>query len=195
MVPDPVSALMPDHPWHSDRVRELDRLLEQSEPQFGSRIEGWDFRGVILGDENRTLIHPKTTKVFISLEQRSKDDIEWAQFQLAHESIHLLGPSFSTNILEEGWASHFSLYNCLVRQDRVSHFRAVIGAMGPRYAFALALYEEFLEEGGTIRSIREVEPYVFKADGNLLKRRFPQMPDRLIENLVEPFFPKARPSI
>lgn len=176
-----------DHPWHSDRIRDLDRLLAQSEPQFGNRTRDREFIGVILGNENRTLIHPKTRRVFISLESRSRDDVEWAQFHLAHESIHLLGPSFSTIVLEEGWASHYSIHNSLMKTDRVAHFRGVIGAIDPRYARALALYEKFLEEGGSMLTVRKHEPYVCNVNGALLKSLFSEMPVELIEALTRPF--------
>lgn len=185
-VADPTSKLPDAHPWHKATQDDLSILLDEAQKKFGNATTDKSFEGIILGTENKTLIHPDTTKVFISLELRSEYDVEWARFQLAHECIHLLAPSSATNYLEEGWASHFSLNNSFIRPDRIQHFREEIEGR-PEYRAAILYYEAFLVCRGEIKALRDKQPYISKVKASDIKQLFPACPEELSQKLVEGF--------
>jgi len=95
-----------------------------------------------------------------------KKNLPEALFDVAHEVIHCLGPVQTATVLEEGLALHFSLYH--------AHPEAGLPA---DYAEALRLYKAFVSAGGDIRPLREVEPYVLRADPGLIKRLAPKLTD------------------
>jgi hypothetical protein len=156
---EPKSTLPADHPWHFDRRNELEQLLEEAEEKFGNRIPDKKLEGVILGTENRTLSRSDTNKVYVSLNEKSEHDFDWARFQLAHECIHVLAPVPATNYLEEGLANHNSLHNRFMAPDRAPNFRDVIQRNSVRRHDALEMVEALLASGGNIKDLRQVQPY------------------------------------
>ena len=104
-----------------------------------------------------------------------------AVFDVSHEVIHFLAPVPKANALEEGLAIHFSLkHGC----DSVPQLSKARNQLPLPYQKALAVYEEFVANGGDIKTLRQHEPYISKASHELIKHCAPKCGDELIAKLL-----------
>jgi len=162
-------------------------LLKDAEAEYGPRDPRWFFTGIQFWDKG----HPGTYypgnrpfHVGISLTREAATDPRMAYYQLAHEIVHVLGPSPSfapANVLEEGMAYSF--------QDQVNvkrglgltnaiasyvHARDVLNAM-------LALRPD------AVRTIRAVYPDVRELTVTELMRLIPEVTAEIADALCAPF--------
>lgn len=89
----------------------LGQMLRKAENQFGPRDKSFTIVGIEFRDGVPRVWFPGNCgHVVVQLGLTAMQDPNRAIFQLAHECVHLLDPaSGTTNNLEEGVATHFSL--------------------------------------------------------------------------------------
>jgi hypothetical protein len=135
-------------------------LLEDAEAEYGPRDPRWFFTGIQFWDEGYPATNYPGGRPFhvgISLTREAATNPKLAYYQLAHEIVHVLGPSETfapANVLEEGMAYRF--------QDGVNVARG-LGMTNPiaSYVDARAALDAMLAiEPNAVRIIRAVHPDV-----------------------------------
>jgi hypothetical protein len=160
----------------------LGELLDRAETLYGPRVIDCTLLGVQMGlTDQPALMHLKGNMWYISLRCSVGSSREEAIFDVSHEVIHFLAPVPKANALEEGLAVHFSLkHGC----DSVPQLSKARNQLPLPYQNALAVYEEFVANGGDIKTLRQHEPYISKASRELIKHCAPKCDDKLISKLL-----------
>ncbi|MDD9867883.1 MAG: hypothetical protein OXU73_00940 [Candidatus Campbellbacteria bacterium] len=96
---------------------EMPHIMEKVENLFGEKDESWGFSGIrICSDEDVPCVYyprveGKNIGILISKSCIDDSDCIRAEWQLAHECVHLLSPDknkgINANFLEEGMATYF----------------------------------------------------------------------------------------
>jgi hypothetical protein len=92
---------------------QLGKMLHLAESLYGPRDSSYTLLGIEFIDGSPKCWYPGNRKhIVIQLGLPCLKEPDRACFQLAHEAIHLLSPTGSSNanVLEEGLASHFQLF-------------------------------------------------------------------------------------
>ena len=144
--------------WTSSWSDVVSWLMVMAEAWFGPRDARWFFTGLELweGDVPSTY-YPgnRPFHVGIQLTQSAASNPKQAYFQLAHEVVHLLGPSPTrecANVLEEGMATRFQLH--------ISHLVGLgFPITLPSYVHAMGELDKLLAlSPDAVRTIRAVHP-------------------------------------
>ena len=164
-------------------------FLTLAEEQFGPRDRSWTFIGIHVGMQpgSRTLPDVACSHVSIELASRILNSPEGSLYELAHETVHLLGPSDICTRLEEGVAVVFSdrmmEWSFALRDYSNDRLR---GAKNYRAAaedvrILLASYPD------VIRQVREVEPTFGRIRYEHFETLFPGIDAALVGRLLQPF--------
>ncbi len=95
-------------------VSKLGYILNIAESKYGKRNQKYTILGIELTDRSYPQIwFPSSVfpnSIIIQITDNRIGDLNGAIYQLAHETIHCLGPhpGINANVLEEGLATHFS---------------------------------------------------------------------------------------
>ena len=146
--------------WTSSWSDVTSWLMEQAEAWFGPRDRRWFFTGLEFTDGDVPQTYYPGRRPFhvgIQLTRSATQNPRDAYFQLAHEIVHVLGPSEArdpANVLEEGMATLFQLH--------VSNAVGLgYGIYHPSYARAMELVESLLlASPKAVRAIRATYPDV-----------------------------------
>ncbi|SFG58102.1 hypothetical protein [Methylobacterium gossipiicola] len=162
-------------------------LMERAEARFGPRDPRWFFTGLEFADvEAPTTYYPanRPFHVGIRLTAAAAASPAEAYFQLAHEVVHLLGPSpthAKANVLEEGVATVF-------QQETVAAVGLPATVSHPSYLAAagkVACLEAFAQDA--VRSVRALYPDLRDLTEDELGRIVPGLPAGLAGALCSPF--------
>jgi hypothetical protein len=151
-------------------------------------------RGVARGDRLAQAIHSR----FDDDERRRKaltlsalNDLDEALWQLAHETVHILGPveREKANNLEEGVATRFALNITHYRdKSRVAIFRQVVQQASPRYRSALQDCEAPLQiDSDIIKKLRKQQPYLSRITAKQILDVLPNCDPTLADRLTGRF--------
>lgn len=162
------------------------------ELRFGARDESWVFLGFALHENGPHIryLGPQGHK-FLSIELQSETavfpDLNRLQYQLAHETVHLLapgGPGVKAPLIEEGLATLYSL-DCGMYYD-ADYPQRCRECLSETYARALGLVQELLAlDENAITRLRQVEPCFAAMTPDLIRSVLPQVPVSLAEQLCE----------
>ncbi|WP_030539669.1 hypothetical protein [Sphingobium sp. DC-2] len=163
-------------------------LLQEAEQQFGPRDPRWFFAGIQFWDEGHPGTYYPGSRPFhvgISLTREAASNPRMAHYQLAHEVVHLLGPSPTfapATVLEEGMAYSF--------QERVNLHRHLGMRLSiPSYAQARDVLNAMLAlDPDAVRTIRAVYPDVRDVRSAELMRLVPAVSLEIADLLCRPFF-------
>jgi hypothetical protein len=162
-------------------------LMERAEARFGPRDPRWFFTGLEFADVDAPTTYYPANRPFhvgIRLTAAAAAAPAEAYFQLAHEVVHLLGPSptrAKANVLEEGAATVF-------QQETA----AAVGLSGtvslPSYLDAAAEVARLeAVAADAIRSVRTLCPDLRDLTEAELGRIVPGLPAGLGASLCSPF--------
>lgn len=162
-------------------------LLEEAEQMFGPRDPRWFFAGIKFWDKPYPATYYPGERPFhvgIGLTRQAASNPRMAHYQLAHEIVHVLGPSATfapANVLEEGMAYSF--------QDRVNVNRQLGMPLGLlSYVQAReALHAMLNVAPDAVRVIRAAYYDVRDVTANELVRLVPEVSLDLAERLCAPF--------
>ena len=174
---------------NEDMLRERrDEYLHELESLLGPRNSGYQLGTVRKGDDHKppTIWKPNdnnTVDVFLTPFAMT-GSYEWrlAQWQLAHECVHLIDPFFDppTIFMEEGIASWF-------QNRKFGEFRP---HSGPLYVAAESLVEPYMENGSlpkTVRQIRQDGCQINQITSDLLTKRMPALDIKIAKKMTERF--------
>lgn len=173
--------------WTSSWSDVVSWLMEQAEAWFGPRDPRWFFTGLEFTDGDVPSTYYPGRRPFhvgIQLTRSAAQNPRDAYFQLAHEVVHLLGPSQArdrANVLEEGMATVFQLH--------VSNVVGLgYGIKLPSYARAMEMVVQLLlVSPDAVRAIRAVHPDVRLVTPDEVARIVPGVPLDLATSLCERF--------
>lgn len=162
-------------------------LMALAEEWFGPRDSRWFFTGIEFSDgDNPSTYYPgnRPFHVGIQLTRSGAQNPRQAYFQLAHEVVHLLGPSPTrdkANVLEEGMATLF--------QDHVSTLAGLgIPVTTPSYVHAMGEVVRLRERSrDAVRAIRVVHPDLRQVSDSEVIRIVPGLPTDLAASLCRRF--------
>ena len=156
-----------DRSYERSLKEELVRILEEAELLFGPRDSSYQLREPLITEcfTANVVVYPfRFARIYLS--SNSKIDRQLASYELAHEAIHVLGPSYSvgpTN-LEEGLATYFSL----------QYVNRLYGlgwenTSDPKYDAAMRAVSTLLAKNElVIKDLRSRQPVISKIDEQLL---------------------------
>ena len=164
----------------------LGDMLHFAQELFGPRDMSFTLLGIEFEANGPQTWYPvpERKNIIIQLSLEALYDARRAVFQLSHECVHLLSPSWPgpANLLEEGLASRFSLgytHNAF-GQDCSSW---IIG----RYAEAMAAVDTLLQlDPLVIRTLRAREPVISRITETMLREACPALPEETAQLLAQP---------
>jgi hypothetical protein len=170
----------------------LGDMLDMAQRMFGERDHAYTLLGVeYCGDQPRVWCPGNRGDLVVQVSVSCLDEPERACYQLAHECIHLLGPSgcSSATVLEEGLATWFAQY----------YLRERIG--NPNWRSALYSYTRAQQQveallaldANAIRVLREEEPTFARMTRDLLLKHYPALGEARAAALVAPFDRQLQP--
>ncbi|SAL82640.1 hypothetical protein AWB74_06337 [Caballeronia arvi] len=161
-------------------------ILREIESKYGTRDEEYTLVGVEFEPTGPRIWYPGSGKhIAIQLSTSAQDYWLQAEYQLAHECVHLLAPSGGANapVMEEGLATLFA--NDWLRREHNFPYTPT----DARYASVLEAVEQLLKlYPDAITLLRSVERAFFKMSVETFDRAGLKnvLPD-LRERLVTPF--------
>lgn len=170
----------------------LGDLIDEAESLFGHAEDGWTLLGVEFWPFRPQIWYPGHGKrIAIRLSGAASNDLGSAIFELAHEVIHVLGPSrlHEVSVLEEGLADHFS--------KRVCSREGFAFRLPAEHQLALELFENFISaHPNGIRALREANPRLsaYTSDPDSVSTIIPGIDKELATRLCEPFNPQPSPT-
>ncbi|GAB5097950.1 hypothetical protein [Caballeronia sp. HLA56] len=161
-------------------------ILREIESKYGSRDETYTLVGVEFESTGPRIWYPGSAKhIAIQLSTSAQDYWLQAEYQLAHECVHLLAPSGGVNapVMEEGLATLFA-NDWLLREHNYPYTPT-----DARYASALEAVEQLLAlYPNAITLLRSVERAFFKMSVDTFEQAgLENVPPDLRERLVTPF--------
>lgn len=156
-----------DRSYEQSLREELIRILDEAELLFGARDSSYQLREPLITEcfTANVVVYPfRFARIYLS--SSSTINRHLASYELAHEAIHVLGPSYSvgpTN-LEEGLATYFSLryvnrlYGLGWQNTSDRKYDAAMRAVS-----TLLAKNEFV-----IKELRSRQPVISKIDERLL---------------------------
>lgn len=164
----------------------LGHIIRTAESLYGPRNPDFTLLGVeIHGDIPQVWYPGDCGHVVVQITTSCATDALRAAYQMAHEAIHLLSPSGqrSTNVLEEGLATHFST-RYMREHLAAPAWRADVSS----YLRAESLVEDLLNRDPDIirrlRHLRRTFPAMTSAD---IATELPSVPADLALELTRPF--------
>lgn len=162
-------------------------LLAKAESRYGPRDDRWFFSGIEFADVETPMTYYPGNRPFhvaIRLTRSAAANPRQAHFQLAHEIVHLLGPSETrqpANVMEEGMAAAFQL-------DMSIRSSLGYGLGIQSYVDASQAIAELERiEPGAIAKIRGVHPDLRKLTPAALAAIVPAASNDLVQRLCAPF--------
>lgn len=184
MEPTHFQALLPPNlQFNWTLVTRLGDMLTRAEQLYGARDHSWTILGIEFGGDIPQIWYPgDTNHIAIQLSSHVLDSTALAYYQLAHECIHLLSPTKSAPLLEEGLATIFA-------EDYVSDLFGFTPDSGMDcYRQAVALVRELLViEPDAIKRLRAVEPSFTKMSSATFAMAQLHVPEPLMQALTQPF--------
>lgn len=156
-----------DRSFERGLKQELSKILEEAEFYFGPRDTSYELREPLITEcfTARVVVYPfRFARIYLSND--SKIDPQMASYELSHEAIHVLGPSFAVapTMLEEGLATYFSL-----RYVNRVHGLGWQNTSDPKYDAALRGVNTLLAKNEfLIKELRTRQPVISKIDEQLL---------------------------
>lgn len=162
-------------------------LLDEAEKRYGPRDPRWFFTGIEFADISNPQTYYTGNRPFhvgIQLTVGTAMSPKAAHFELAHEVVHLLGPSethASANVLEEGMAALF--------QQEMSELSGLgINVNGRSYVTAMTAVKELLTtDAEAVRNLRATYPDLRFLNSAELLRISPEADSALAELLCSKF--------
>jgi hypothetical protein len=165
-------------------------MLSEAEELYGPRDMTWTPIGVEFFDSSVPHIWfpGNRNHVAVRLTLATLCDLNAALWQLAHETVHILGPVKvgNANNLEEGVATHFALnVSCYTDNSRVPLFRQNLGRP---YHSALQDCEVLLQmDRGIIKEMRKKQSYLSRITAEDILDVLPSCNRALAERLASRF--------
>jgi hypothetical protein len=164
----------------------LGDMLQIAQSKFGPRDPAYTLLGVeFCGDHPRVWCPGNRKDMIIQLSESCMDEPQRACYQMAHECIHLLGPTGceSATVLEEGLATWFAQYYLAERIGN-PNWRSTT----PSYTRAQRRVERLLAlDAGAIKTLRQVQPTFNHFTPELLLEHYPALGEADAAALVAPF--------
>ena len=164
----------------------LGDMLAMAQAMFGERDHAYTILGVeYCGDQPRVWCPGNRRDLIVQVSVRCLDEPQRACFQLAHECIHLLGPSGcdGASVIEEGLATWFAQYYMAERLGN-PHWRSTMTS----YTQAQRRVEALLAlDADAIKTIRQVQPTFGLMTSDLLLKHYPALGEERAAALVAPF--------
>lgn len=163
-------------------------LLAKAESLFGPRDKNFEFLGISFDPTGpRIRFSPCETKVCVELSSAAiiPDNI---RYQAAHEVIHLLAPTTTAPMLEEGLAVWFSLNGPpLAPAYKDLAFAHLKSAQEEKnYLDAFNVYSELKSlDGDCVAKLRAEEPCFAKMTPSLIRYVLPSTPEDLAKRCCE----------
>jgi hypothetical protein len=166
-------------------------MLNEAERQYGPRDRLWTILGIEFGLEAvpHTWYPGDRDRIIIRLAVNALQDSKVAQYQLAHECVHLLSPSGRKEapVLEEGLAVVFA-----EDWSRLRFPESPIVETDPKYAPAAGYVRSALaSRPDFVRHLRLLEPAFLKVTAEQVKSVLPEVTSDFIEQILAPFYDRA----
>ena len=164
-------------------------LLTKAESLFGRRDLAFEFAGVAFSPQGPQIrFSPCGTRICLELSSAALPHPQQLRYQGAHEVIHILAPSNSAPMLEEGLAVWFAIngpnYGDNYPDLALNHLQTEPSAKN--YADALALYNDVeLIERNCIARLREREPSFVKMTPDFIRSVLPARDEQLAKRCCE----------
>lgn len=192
----PPSSLVPAIGFFTERVGDdwtvswsdlVSHLLFEAEARFGKRDQRWFFTGIEFDAGDVPMTYYPGNRPFhvgIRLTHHATTNAAEAYFQLAHEVVHLLGPSperLPANVFEEGIATAFQVeVSALVKLGRTISLPSYVNARA-------AVLELLAHDRDAVKKVRTVYPDLRHVTVQRLLDVTPSAPQGLAERLCAPF--------
>ena len=164
----------------------LGDMLGMAQRMFGERDHAFTLLGVeYCGDHPRVWCPGNRGDMIVQVSVRCLDEPQRACYQLAHECIHLLGPSGcgGAPVIEEGLATWFAQYYLRVRLGN-PNWRSTMYS----YTIAQRQVEALLKlDANAIKTLRQEQPTFAKFTSELLLKHYPALGEERAAALVAPF--------
>jgi hypothetical protein len=166
-------------------------MLSEAEELYGHRDMNWTPIGVefFACSVPHIWFPGNRNHVAIRLTLSALNDLDEALWQLAHETVHILGPveRGKANNLEEGVATRFALNITHYRdKSRVAIFRQVV--QQARYRSALQDCEALLQiDSDIIKKLRKQQPYLSRITAKQILDVLPNCDPTLADRLTGRF--------
>ncbi|WP_225784646.1 hypothetical protein [Xenophilus sp. Marseille-Q4582] len=151
----------------------LGHMLRLAEQAHGARDMSYTILGIEFEASGPKLWFPGNCNfIAIQLSFDAANDMVLGCYQLAHECIHLLSPTGSSqaNVLEEGLAT------CFARNYVSEVFGAKINTTIASYQHAAELADELLAiDPNAIRELRMIEPVISRITARQMIERYPSL--------------------
>lgn len=178
------------HSW--TLASQLGNMLQIAESVFGGRDETYTILGIEFVDGSPKIWYPgDSTRIVIQLCRTCLLKPDFACFELAHETVHLLSPvrGQSATVLEEGLATHFQVW---YMDDHYPQDWPRLGldtAMLPQsYAHAKSLVEQVLHtDPDAIRQLRIMQPVLSRITAQQIQCQCPSLPPGVATALAGTF--------
>jgi hypothetical protein len=181
-----VAAPLP-HGYTWTLTTRLGELLSLAEARYGPRDRSYTLLGVEFCATGPRIWYPGDRRdVVIQLSLAALESERLALYQLAHECVHLLGPSGTANAsnLEEGLAVAFSWFS-------VEHTLGIPGESltdDPAYLAAGQRVRRLLaEDPGLIRRLRNLGSDLWRPRPEDLRAAWPGLAAEEVTYLTQPF--------
>jgi len=167
-------------------------LLLQAQRVYLRRDESIAFAGISFDPNGPHLrFSPMKDVVWIELSPTTLQFPDQALYQIAHEVIHLLSPVLEppANMLEEGLATHFSLYgptfsSPIYRELALDHIE--VDPAAKNYRDALHSYLALVRlDPRAILFLRSQRAHFGNMDADFIMSIMPQVPRELADRLSE----------
>ena len=164
----------------------LGDMLRVAQKLFGERDHAYTLLGVeYCGDRPRVWCPGNRRDLIVQVGVRCLDEPQRACYQLAHECIHLLGPSGCSGalVIEEGLATWFAQYYLRVRLGN-PNWRSTLYS----YTVAQRQVEALLKlDRNAIKTLRQEQPTFALFTSDLLLKHYPALGQERAAALVAPF--------
>lgn len=168
-------------------------FLSEAEELYGKRDCQWTSLGIeISNGQNETNVCPSKKQVHIRLQSTTLNEHDFTLYNLAHETIHVLGPVLKdeVNFLEEGVATLFALelkhYN---DANCCKIMRSQLCADKNNYRPALEDVESLLRlRRDAIFQLRKTEKYLSRITPSQIVDAVPACPKELSARLRAKFY-------
>ena len=159
----------------------LGKFLREAEQEYGPRDTSWKILGIEFGGDIPQLWFPGNCRhISIKLADVARLNPIVAQFELAHETVHLLAPTGTgiANNLEEGVATIFAHKNSLIRSDQLSYLNV------EKLVSLLLATDPF-----AILKLRAKRPAFSDFTPDFILQHYPHLSESVAKTLCEPFRP------
>ncbi len=164
----------------------LGDMLHMAQRMFGERDRSYTLLGVeFCGDLPRVWCPGNRRDLIVQVAVRCMNEPERACYQMAHECIHLLGPSgcSSATVLEEGLATWFAQHYMAERLGN-PNWRSTLYS----YRDAQRQYEVLHTlDPDAIRMLRQEQPTFNLFTRELLLKHYPALGEAAADALLQPF--------